>query len=256
MDRLALPDLLSPPPSPLTATAAAAAATTAAASQARSARRRVPTPRFERRLLAQLAAWMLCGVPLGVLAQVAPAATEAQEPAAAPAPALRTSPMLQETIPEATRSQLPTFIMGDKLTAQPDIKATLEGNAELRRGDMVIRADRMDYDMPEDLANATGNVLINNAGNVYKGSQLELKVDAFSGYFNDANYRFLANSAHGEASRVDFIDRDRSVVHNGNYTTCQRTDEASWQPDWILRARTIRLDREEDVGTAENAVLE
>ncbi|WP_404976891.1 MULTISPECIES: LPS-assembly protein LptD [unclassified Acidovorax] len=256
MDRLALPDLLSPPPSPLTATAAAAAATTAAASQARSARRRVSTPRFERRLLAQLAAWMLCGVPLGVLAQVAPAATEAPEPAAAPAPALRTSPMLQETIPEATRSQLPTFIMGDKLTAQPDIKATLEGNAELRRGDMVIRADRMDYDMPEDLANATGNVHINNAGNVYQGSELQLKVDAFNGYFNDANYRFLSNAAHGEASRVDFIDRDRSVVHNGNYTTCQRTDEASWQPDWILRARTIRLDREADVGTAENAVLE
>ena len=173
-----------------------------------------------------------------------------------PPPALRASPMLQEAIPSAVRPQLPVFVTGDEVTGQPDIKAVIEGNAELRRGDTVIRADRMEYDVPEDRATAEGNVHINRAGNVYDGTLLDLQVDAFSGFFSDARYRFLETGGHGEASRVDFIDNDNSIVYNSTYTTCERTNEDSWRPDWILRARKITLDRAEDVGTAENGVLE
>ncbi|WP_309827411.1 LPS-assembly protein LptD [Paracidovorax wautersii] len=244
MDRSSLPAALSSPtPHPMPAPAAR---------RPRRGTRAVPA--FRLRTLARLAAWMVCGAPLAVLAQ----ATEAGDPAPAAdaAPVLRTSPRLQETLPDAVRPQLPVFVSGDHVTGQPDIKATIEGDAELRRGDTVIKADRMDYTVADDLAKANGQVRINRAGNTYAGSQLELRVDAFNGFFTDANYRFLETSAHGEASRVDFIDRDRSVVYDATYTTCQRTDEASWQPDWILRARVIHLDREEDVGRAEGAVLE
>ncbi|WKK88878.1 LPS-assembly protein LptD [Diaphorobacter sp. C33] len=206
-----------------------------------------------RRMLARLAALMLCGVPLAVLAQAQPAADAVPTE---PAPALRSSPRLQEVLPYGIRQQLPVFVRGDRVTGQPDIQATIEGNAELRRGDTVVHADRMQYDVADDRARASGNVLINRAGNRYEGSQLDLRVEAFTGFFSDARYRFLETAAHGEASRVDFLDRDRSVVHNATYTTCERTDEASWQPDWILRAERIHLDRVEDVGTAENGVLE
>ena len=206
-----------------------------------------------RRMLARLAALMLCGVPLAVLAQAQPAADAVPTE---PAPALRSSPRLQEVLPYGIRQQLPVFVRGDRVTGQPDIQATIEGNAELRRGDTVVHADRMQYDVADDRARASGNVLINRAGNRYEGSQLDLRVEAFTGFFSDARYRFLETAAHGQASRVDFLDRDRSVVHNATYTTCERTDEASWQPDWILRAERIHLDRVEDVGTAENGVLE
>lgn len=173
-----------------------------------------------------------------------------------PPPVLRSSPVLQEEIPPAVRPQLPAFVSGDQVTGQPDIKAVVDGNAELRRGDTVIRADRMEYDVPEDRAMAEGNVHINRAGNVYQGTLLDLKVDAFSGFFSDARYRFLETGGHGEASRVDFIDNDNSIVYNSTYTTCERTNEDSWRPDWILRARKITLDRGEDVGVAEDGVLE
>lgn len=204
--------------------------------------------------MARLIAWMLCGAPLAALAQSeaepgAPAVPEA-------APALRASPLLQEKIPEAVRPQLPIFVKGDSVTGQPDINAIVEGNAELRRGDTIIHADRLEYVVPDDLAKARGQVRINRAGNVYEGSEAGLQWTPSPGYFDAANYRFLMNGAHGEASRVDFIDRDRSVVHNATYTTCQKNDEATWQPDWVLRARSIRIDNEEQVGTADGAVLE
>ena len=164
--------------------------------------------------------------------------------------------MLQENIPDATRTQMPVFVFGDQISGQPDIQAVIEGNAELRRADTVIRAQHMQYNVAEDLAQAQGQVRINRAGDVYEGSALELYVNAFSGFFTDARYRFLKTGAHGESTRVDFIDSDRSVVHDATYTTCQRSDEASWQPAWILRAKTIHLDTEEEVGSAQGGVLE
>ncbi|MFT4242123.1 MAG: LPS-assembly protein LptD [Acidovorax sp.] len=197
--------------------------------------------------LARAVALAWCGLPLAALSQ----ASAWDEP-----PPLRASPQLQEKIPEAVRPQLPVFVRGDRIEGQTDISATVEGNAELRRGDTVIRADRLDYDVPEDLAKARGNVRINRAGNVYEGTALELRVDAFEGFFSDARYRFLATQAHGEATRVDFIDRDRAVVRHATYTTCERGNEESWRPDWVLRADAIHLDNEEEVGTADGAVLE
>ena len=175
---------------------------------------------------------------------------------ALPAPALKASSQLQETLDPSLREQLPSYLKAEQVSGQADIQSVLEGNAELRRGDTVIRADRLDYNVPEDLAKANGKVRINRAGNVYEGTALELRVEAFEGFFSDARYRFLATQAHGDATRVDFVDRYRAVVHNGTYTTCERGNEESWQPDWVLRAATIRIDNEEEVGTAEGAVLE
>ena len=213
---------------------------------AQAARLRAPVPRA----LAYGVALACCSWPLAALAQgPAPSAWDAP-------PALRTSPLLQEKIPDAVRPQLPVFVKGDRISGQTDLNALIEGNAELRRGDTVIHADRLDYNVPEDLAKANGKVRINRAGNVYEGTALELRVDAFEGFFSDARYQFLATQAHGDATRVDFIDRYRAVVHNATYTTCERGNEESWEPDWVLRAGTLRLDNDEEVGTAENAVLE
>ena len=55
---------------------------------------------------------------------------------------------------------------------------------------------------------------------------------------------------------MDFIDRDHAVVHDATYTTCQRDDEATWQPAWMLRARTLHIDMAEEVGVAEGAALQ
>jgi LPS-assembly protein len=169
---------------------------------------------------------------------------------------LKSSTLLQETYPQEVRDQQPIYIKGDNLSGQPDIKASVHGEAELRRGDTMIRADKLDYAVPDDKVHAVGSVYINQAGNVYKGTTLDLQLDAFKGQFDNADYRFLANGAYGDSSRVDFIDKNHAVVHDATYTTCQRNDEASWEPSWVLKAKTIHLDTAEEVGVAEDAKLQ
>jgi len=172
-----------------------------------------------------------------------------------PAPRLSVTPLLREAVPDTLRRQLPTHVEGDNITGRTELDTRIEGNAVLRRGDTVIRADRIDYHLPDDQARASGNVRINRAGDRYEGPLLELKVDAFQGFFNEPRFRFLRNDAYGQASRIDFLDSQHAVIRNATYTTCQRQPGPSWMPEWLLTAETLRIDNEEEVGYATNAVL-
>ncbi|MDR6854326.1 LPS-assembly protein LptD [Variovorax guangxiensis] len=168
---------------------------------------------------------------------------------------LKRTPQLLETIPKTQRGELPSFVDGDRISGRPDLETVIEGNASLRRGDTVIHADRLEYYQPEDLAKASGNVRVNQAGNVYEGPQLELKLETFEGFFNKVRYRFLASGGQGEAERVDFVDSNVSIARQGTYTTCRREDYPGWMPAWLLSAATLTTDTEENVGVATDARL-
>ncbi len=202
------------------------------------------SPRF---VLTRMAL-LLCAVGGGLARAQVQDAT--QEPLL-----LQSSPLLQDKIDPAQRQNAPIFLQGDHLSGRPDLETVLEGDAVFRKAGTTIRADRLEYYQPDDLAKATGNVRINRGGNVYEGPLLELKVEAFEGFFNQPRYHFLQNDAHGEADRIDFLDETHAVVRNASYTTCRRLPGPSWVPDWILRATQISLDNDEDVGVATGGVL-
>ncbi len=194
--------------------------------------------------------------PLALLACVLwPGGAALAQSAAWPPLELRLSPRLQERIPQAQREGAPVYLSGQQLAVRPDLELEVAGEVELRRADTVVRADRIDYDQARDLAQARGNVRINQGGNVYAGPALDLRVDAFEGFFDQPTYRLLANDAHGEAERIDFLDDKRAVVRNATFTTCQREPGPDWMPDWMLRAATLRFDTEEETADAEDATL-
>ncbi len=180
----------------------------------------------------------------------------AQQAPARPEPLqLRMSPQLDERILPEQRNASPTFVSGERLSAQTDSELVLEGKVQLRRPELVIQADRMEYDQARDLVRAQGHVRINQTGDVFEGTALQLKVDTFEGFLNEASYMLRANEAHGEAQRIDFLDDKRAVVSNATFTTCQRLPGADWMPDWLLSAGTLRFDSEEEAAEAEDVTL-
>ena len=208
-------------------------------------------PRLKRP--AQFAA-ILCALANPGQVQAQSAAALAPPSSLQPPLLLKPSLQLQELLSASQRGALPTYLYGERATGRTDLDTVLEGNAVLRRGDLVVRADRLEHNQLDDLAKATGNVYINRAGNVYEGPLLELKVDAFEGFFLKPRYQFL-QGGHGQADRVDFLDEKRSVISNATYTTCRRLPGPNWMPDWILKAASLTLDYEEDMGVAKGAVL-
>ena len=168
---------------------------------------------------------------------------------------LKASPMLVEKPVEANGNPVPIFMFGDRLSGRTNLDTTLDGNAELRRGKTSVRAERIDFYQPDDLLTARGNVRINSAGNQFKGDELKLKIDTFEGYFLQPNYRFLVNGGNGSASRIDFVDDQRLVATNATFTTCERGDEATWEPAWQLSGTSFKFDQEAETGEALGAVL-
>lgn len=198
---------------------------------------------------------LLAGALAGVGLLLASTGLRAQDASSDAPLQLRASERLAEQVPAELRGQLPTFFSAERSRGRPDLETVLEGNAEIRRGDTVIQADRLEYDQATDLAKAQGNVRINRAGNVYEGPALELRLDAFEGFFESPRYRLLRGDAHGTARRADFLDEQRAVLHEATYTTCKRQPGPDWLPDWVLSASTLHIDNAEDEGVARGSVL-
>ncbi len=194
----------------------------------------------------------LSPTPLALAAALFAAAAAAQ---AQPAPkdALQPSPTLQPLPRGDAARQLPIVLQADSLRGRPDLETVAEGKVEFRRGGLVIRADRLGYDMPQDLASATGHVRISRNGAIYSGPELQLRVQRFEGFFLQPEFEFTTLGAGGRAERIDFLDASRSRALKAEYTSCPR--DTPEEPAWLLRTDRITLDLDKNEGIAEGAVL-
>ncbi|HSW03139.1 LPS-assembly protein LptD [Aquabacterium sp.] len=216
---------------------------------------------------------------LSALALAAVATVRAQQPAvpasapAVPAASQPPLPAASQPLPAASQPlhlqpstslapvprgeqvrQRPVILMADELRARPDLDAVAEGHVEFRRAGTVIRADRLTYDSPEDLAVARGRVQVLREGSIFRGPELQLRVQRFEGFFLQPEFELPLLGAGGRADRVDFLDSSRSQLSNAVYSSCPR--DGSGDPDWLLRASRVRLDLDTNEGRAEGAVLQ
>jgi LPS-assembly protein len=148
---------------------------------------------------------------------------------------------------------LPIYLIADRIRALPERETVAEGDVEFRRGGLVIRADRLSYDTPDDRAVARGDVRISRDGAIYGGQELSLRVQRFEGAFLAPTFSFPALGARGNAERIEFIDSARSRAIGAEYTSCPAVEGR--EPDWLLRTRSVELDLETNVGVAEGAQL-
>ena len=182
----------------------------------------------------------------------------AAQAASAPSPGLllQASPALQPPPRGDAAKQLPTILQARELRGRPDLETVAEGDAELRRGGMLIRADRLSYEQPNDTAQARGNVRVTRDGNVFSGPELQLKLQRFEGYFLNPTYYFGRVGAGGVADRLDFLGEQRAVATHATYSSCRADDiDGNGGPAWLLTTDRVKLDFDANEGIAEGAVL-
>jgi LPS-assembly protein len=169
---------------------------------------------------------------------------------------LKATRQLQEKFDPEQRKGMPTYVQGDSITGRPDLETVVKGNAQLRKNGMVLRADRIEYDQPDDLAKASGSVYLQRDGNVYEGTQGQLHIDANEGYMLNPRFRLLKNNGRGEAARVDFLDEQRSVIRDGKYSVWHKEPGIEDTSEWAVKGAQVRIDGETNVGEASGARLE
>lgn len=151
-------------------------------------------------------------------------------------------------------SEVAAFVLGDRIEGVTEERVRVEGNAELRREDIVIKADTIDHDATTDVVHAEGHVRVIQAGNVMQGPSLVLDLEQSKGLMTTPDYEFL-QGGRGHASAVEFQSRDVTVARDVRHSTCARPPLGEWMPDWMLSASSITFDRETDTGTARNAFV-
>jgi len=168
---------------------------------------------------------------------------------------LRTSPLLEEAVSERQRSEGAVFVKGAQITARPDMDLVVQGETSIRRPGLALSADRLDYDQTQDVVDAKGQVRISTPTSVFSGPHLKLKVDSFQGRFESPEFELYASGGYGQAKEVEFVDNQRTIVHQAKYTTCRRTPGPEWLPEWLLKATKLTIDEGESSILAQDVQL-
>jgi len=144
-------------------------------------------------------------------------------------------------------------LSAQRLSSQIDQQARAEGEAELRYGELLLRADVLSYDQADDLARAKGNVVISRGGNTFRGPSMQLYVSRFEGEFESPSYFFSQTGGGGRAARVSFLDAKHVRAEMGTYTSCPVVPDE--EPAWQITATSLAMDFEANEGVATGGVL-
>ncbi len=168
---------------------------------------------------------------------------------------LRASSLLQEKAASNATSLLPIYIQSDSLEGISAEQTNLDGNVTFRRGNTQVKADHIQYSSLSEKLQARGTVSLNRAGNLFRGSFLDIQIDSFEGYFIATDFSLVKNNAYGSAEKIDFLDDKRAIIQRATYTTCRAQSAPGWAPAWILKADTLSLNTLTNEGSAKGATL-
>ena len=144
----------------------------------------------------------------------------------------------------------PLFLTANRIESNAPGIIEASGNVEARQAGQNFFADWLLYDTTSDTVQARGKVRLERPALLVAGDSLKLNLNDYSGELTEPVYRFSGQPGRGDASRIDFIDKNRYALQDASYTTCPVDND-----DWFLRVRDLDIDKTRNVGTARNASL-
>jgi LPS-assembly protein len=132
-----------------------------------------------------------------------------------------------------------------------DGQVQLLGNVEVRQDDVIITADRGNYDRSAAIVTLQGNILIRQPGVLLTGTTATVDQNAATSELRNASYVLHDITARGSADVIVYTDADGVItIDNGVYTRCEPGANS-----WLVAGSSIRLDQASGRGTARNVTL-
>jgi len=151
---------------------------------------------------------------------------------------------------EGERSEAPQDISAERISTPDADRYLLEGKAELRQLDLVLHADRFEYNHENTDFAVEGHVRYQDRSLLAAADSATGNVDQDQCTLAGVRYQLLGSRGNGIAEVAVIDDRQHAQLEGATYSTC---DLASQQ--WAFAAREITLDREEGVGRARDVTL-
>ena len=131
-----------------------------------------------------------------------------------------------------------------------DGRAELQGRVTVRQDARSVMADAVTYD------NVTGRIVVKGAVD-FEDPRVSVRSDSGNydqggaANFGNANFQLLDRNGRGRASSIDISPAGRLDLEDVRYTTCPAGNE-----DWLLKAKSIRLDTVAQEGVARNVTMD
>jgi LPS-assembly protein len=151
----------------------------------------------------------------------------------------------------AQAEEAPTTIDADVIEGVSDLELSARGNAEIRRGDVSIFAERLRYNREFGRAEADGGVRMQSGPDRFRGPKLEYNTFDATGFIEQPSFVIEREPpARGSAERLEFLGPHKYRLTEASYTTCR-----PGQDDWVVAADELDLDYETEEGWARSPRL-
>lgn len=147
------------------------------------------------------------------------------------------------------------FIEADRIQGEPGRNVVATGNVTVRQRGAMIRADRVEYSVEEQVAVATGTVTLERIGDTAIGPRLRYDLEHDTGVMDSPVFQFPRTGERRQASRghaavAVFGENRQSSLSEAEYTSCPAPRD-----DWFIRVRDLEIDGARNVGTAYNSTV-
>ena len=189
-------------------------------------------------------------IALGVVAAAASMAAAPTAVWAGPIKVELDSAMKLEPQRATSNNDAASFVSADAIEGNPEEELHLIGNAEIRRGGSILKADRITYVQATDEVTATGNARLSRLGASFSGPSMKFRISSRSGSMESAEWEYAPRSLRGCAKNVKFLSGDRTSFEDVTVTTCKREDEV-----WYIKLNELEIDEYDQVATGTGASL-
>ncbi len=164
---------------------------------------------FARRPLALFVACLFAGLPLAYAAEGEAVSTATQDSVSDVLPRLRVERKFNVLSKKRAKQRAafgmdysanpkegdayPLFIVADSMDGRAGDVTEAEGKVEVRRLGSLLKADKVNYRLSEDEADATGNVQLLQDGGEIRSPHLRLRLAEQVGFAESADYRMLSS---------------------------------------------------------------
>ncbi len=133
------------------------------------------------------------------------------------------------------------MIMGGPTRFQGEVQVEYQGR--------WLTADTVLYNPGRETVDTMGPTRFWDDALYLSGSRAHYELPTKLGWFDDAHFRLIDEHGRGNAQVIAFGET-QLLAQNATYTTCNPD-----AVDWFIRAQSVKLDRETEVGTAKHARL-
>jgi LPS-assembly protein len=145
-----------------------------------------------------------------------------------------------------------TEISADYTQSSSDGSTSLDGNVIIEKHLLRVSADHAHYDQQQNTLQVSGNVHLDTPAlslNASAGS-VDMNDTGKQGEFNDVMFLIPTNNMKGKADSINADDKKHATLTNASITSCHFLD-----PDWLISADEIRLDLNDEYGSADDVVI-